>query len=197
MQAIVCKAWGPPEDLVLASVDLPALQPGQVRIRVRAAGVNFPDVLIVQKKYQQQPALPFTPGNEVAGEVIEVAADVVHLRPGDAVVSFCNLGGFAEEVIAPADATHAMAPGLSFETAAAFTLTYGTSWHALCDRAALQAGETVLVLGASGGVGLVVSRGAVYRLVRSVRAGRAPACSAPPDLRPTRYTTPRLQRLSG
>ena len=173
MQAIVCKAWGPPEDLVLASVDLPALQPGQVRIRVRAAGVNFPDVLIVQKKYQQQPALPFTPGNEVAGEVIEVAPDVVHLHPGDAVVSFCNLGGFAEEVIAPADATHAMAPGLSFETAAAFTLTYGTSWHALCDRAALRAGETVLVLGASGGVGL-----AAIEIARAVGARVIAAASS-------------------
>ncbi|QEI06121.1 NADPH:quinone oxidoreductase family protein [Pigmentiphaga aceris] len=173
MQAIVCKAWGPPEDLVLESVVLPALQPGQVRIRVRAAGVNFPDVLIVQKKYQQQPALPFTPGNEVAGEVIEVASDVVHLRPGDAVVSFCNLGGFAEEVIAPADATHAMAPGLSFETAAAFTLTYGTSWHALCDRAALKAGETVLVLGASGGVGL-----AAIEIARAVGARVIAAASS-------------------
>lgn len=173
MQAIVCKAWGPPEDLVLEAVSLPALQPGQVRIRVRAAGVNFPDVLIVQKKYQQQPALPFTPGNEVAGEVLEVASDVTHLKPGDSVVSFCNLGGFAEEVIAPAAETHAMAPGLSFEAAAAFTLTYGTSWHALRDRAALKAGETVLVLGASGGVGL-----AAIEIARAIGARVIAAASS-------------------
>jgi NADPH2:quinone reductase len=173
MQAIVCKAWGPPEDLELVTVERPALGAGQVRIRVRAAGVNFPDVLIVQKKYQQQPALPFTPGNEVAGEVLEVAPDVRGFAPGDAVVSFCGLGGFAEEVVAPAADTFPMAPGLDFDTAAAFTLTYGTAWHALCDRGALRAGETVLVLGASGGVGL-----AAIEIARAVGAKVIAAASS-------------------
>jgi NADPH:quinone reductase len=154
MKAIQCVQWGPPEDLVLS--ELPSAEPaaGEVKIRVRAAGVNFPDVLMVQKKYQVQPPLPFTPGAELAGEIIAVGEGVKHLSVGQKVVSFCGLGAFATEAIASAAVTLPMAPGMSFEQAAAFTLTYGTSWHAVRDRAALQAGETMLVLGAAGGVGL-------------------------------------------
>lgn len=154
MRAVVCKEWGGPERLVVEERELPAVAADQVRIRVRAAGVNFPDVLIIQKKYQVQPPLPFTPGSEIAGEVLEVGAGVKHLKAGDRVVSFCGLGGFAEEVVAAGAVTVPMPPGLSFEVAAAFSLAYGTSWHAVRDRAQLKAGETMLVLGAAGGVGL-------------------------------------------
>ncbi|MEQ1517607.1 MAG: NADPH:quinone oxidoreductase family protein [Usitatibacteraceae bacterium] len=154
MKAILCKAWGGPETLVLE--EIPPREPaaGEVKIRVRAAGVNFPDVLIIQKKYQIQPPLPFSPGAEVAGDVISVGAGVTHVKAGDRVVSFCGVGGFAEEVIAPAAVTMPMPPGVPYPLAAIFSLAYGTSWHAVRDRAALQPGETMLVLGASGGVGL-------------------------------------------
>ncbi len=154
MKAILCKAWGGPETLVLEAVASREPGAGEVNIRVRAAGVNFPDVLIIQKKYQIQPALPFSPGAEVAGDVISVGEGVTHLKAGDKVVSFCGVGGFAEEVIAPAAATASLPPGVSYPLAAIFSLAYGTSWHAVKDRGALQAGETMLVLGASGGVGL-------------------------------------------
>lgn len=154
MKAILCKAWGGPETLVLEAVASREPGPGEVKIRVRAAGVNFPDVLIIQKKYQIQPTLPFSPGAEVAGDVISVGEGVTHLKAGDKVVSFCGVGGFAEEVIAPAAATAPLPPGVSYPLAAIFSLAYGTSWHAVKDRGALQAGETMLVLGASGGVGL-------------------------------------------
>jgi NADPH2:quinone reductase len=154
MKAVLCKAWGPPEGLVVEEVA--ALEPGdgEVRIRVRAAGVNFPDVLIIQKKYQVQPELPFTPGSEAAGEVIAVGRGVSHVKPGDRVIAFSGVGAFAEELVAPAAKVVPMPAGMGFDVAAAFTLTYGTSWHALRDRAALKAGETLLVLGAAGGVGL-------------------------------------------
>jgi len=154
MKAVVCKAWGGPETLVIEDVALPAPKPGEVKIRVRAAGVNFPDVLIIQNKYQMKPPLPFSPGAEISGEVIAVGEGVTHVKAGDRVVSFCGVGGFAEEVIAPAAVTMPMPPGVPFELAAVFSLAYGTSWHAVRDRAALQAGETMLVLGAAGGVGL-------------------------------------------
>lgn len=154
MRAVLCKQWGGPETLVIEDVALPDPKPGEVKIRVRAAGVNFPDVLIIEKKYQLQPALPFSPGAEVAGDVIAVGEGVTHVKEGDKVVSFCGIGGFAEEVIAPAAATMPMPPGATYELAAVFSLAYGTSWHAVRDRAALKAGETMLVLGAAGGVGL-------------------------------------------
>lgn len=154
MKAVLCTQWGPADRLVIADVPARDPGPGEVRVRVHAAGVNFPDVLIIQKKYQMQPALPFTPGAEAAGEVIAVGEGVTHLRPGDAVMAYAGIGCFAEEVVAPVDQVMPIPAGMSFETAAAFTLTYGTSWHAIRDRAALQPGETMLVLGAAGGVGL-------------------------------------------
>ena len=154
MKAVLCKEWGPAESLALEDVPGREPGPGEVRVRVRAAGVNFPDVLIIQKKYQMQPPLPFSPGSEAAGEVISVGPGVTHVKAGDPVMAYTGLGCFAEEVVAPADKVMRMPEGLSFETAAAFTLTYGTSWHAIRDRAALKAGETMLVLGAAGGVGM-------------------------------------------
>jgi NADPH2:quinone reductase len=154
MKAIVCKAWGPPEDLLLEELPDLVPGPGEVAVEVKAAGVNFPDVLTIQGKYQFRPELPFTPGNEFAGVVRAVGAGVTSVAPGDQVIGFTRTGAFAEQVLAPAEALMPMPPGMDYETAAAITLTYGTSHHAVVDRAALQAGETMLVLGAAGGVGL-------------------------------------------
>jgi NADPH2:quinone reductase len=154
MKAVVCKAWGLPDSLVVEEVDAPVPGPGQVLIEVKAAGVNFPDVLIVQGKYQFKPALPFTPGSELAGVVLAVGADVTGVQVGARVIAFTAVGAFAEQAVVPATALMPMPPGMDFDTAAAITLTYGTSHHAVVDRAQLKAGETMLVLGAAGGVGL-------------------------------------------
>ena len=154
MKAIVCKAWGLPETLVIEEqADLvPAA--GEIIIDIMAAGVNFPDVLIIQNKYQFKPELPFTPGNELAGTVHAVGAGVSAYKVGDKVFAFVPQGAFAQQVKVTADAVLPMAAGMDFDTAAAITLTYGTSHHAVVDRAQLKAGETMLVLGAAGGVGL-------------------------------------------
>ena len=154
MKAIVCKAWGLPETLVIEEqADLvPAA--GEIVIDIMAAGVNFPDVLIIQNKYQFKPELPFTPGNELAGTVHAVGAGVSTYKVGDKVFAFVPQGAFAQQVKVTADAVLPMAAGMDFDTAAAITLTYGTSHHAVVDRAQLKAGETMLVLGAAGGVGL-------------------------------------------
>lgn len=154
MKAIVCEQWGGPESLKLMEVVLPEPGPRQVRIRVAAAGVNFPDVLIIQKKYQMQPTLPFSPGAEIAGEITAVGEEVRGLRPGMAVAALCGIGGFAEECVVDAALCMPLPPGVPMPLAASLVLAYGTSWHALRDRAALKAGETLLVLGAAGGVGL-------------------------------------------
>ena len=153
MKAIQCVEWGDPGKLVLGEVALPEPGTAQVRIRITAAGVNFPDALIVQKKYQLQPKLPFVPGTEVAG-TIDAVGEGVHLKVGDRVIAFVGVGGFAEYVCTPAAQVIAIPAGVSDEVAAAFTLTYATSHHALFDRGQLKAGETLLVLGAGGGVGL-------------------------------------------
>jgi NADPH2:quinone reductase len=154
MKAVVCKAWGPPDSLVLEELPDPQPGPGQAVVDVMAAGVNFPDVLTVQGKYQVRPALPFTPGNEFAGLVRAVGAGVTSVKVGDSVIGFTRTGAFAQQALAPAESLMPMPPGMDYETAAAITLTYGTSHHAVVDRAALQPGETMLVLGAAGGVGL-------------------------------------------
>jgi NADPH2:quinone reductase len=154
MRAIRCNQYGPPESLVVET--LPELEPppGHVVIDVKAAAVNFPDVLIIENKYQFKPPLPFTPGSEVAGVVRAVGADVTQFKPGSRVVAFTGSGGFAEQAVAPAAACVPLADGVDFDVAAAFTLAYGTSHHAVVDRGQLKAGETMLVLGAAGGVGL-------------------------------------------
>ncbi len=154
MKAVLCRKFGPPSDLVLEDIDSPRAGPGQLVISVAACGVNFPDTLIIQGLYQYKPDFPFSPGGEIAGVVKEVGAGVSMFAIGDRVIAANTWGGFAEEVAVEADRTMAMPEGMDFETAAAFTLTYGTSHHALKDRAALQPGETLLVLGAAGGVGL-------------------------------------------
>ncbi|HEU5368229.1 MAG TPA: NADPH:quinone oxidoreductase family protein [Ktedonobacterales bacterium] len=151
---MLCKAYGPPESLVIEEVE--PLKPGrgQAVISVKACGVNFPDTLIIQGLYQFKPPLPFSPGGEVAGIVKEVGAGVENVKPGDRVIAFTAFGGFAEEVVADAAALIPMPDAMNFETASAFVMTYGTDIHALKDRANLQPGETLLVLGAAGGIGL-------------------------------------------
>ncbi len=154
MRAMLCKAWGLPETLVLEDIPGYKAEPGKVVVKVKACGVNFPDTLIIQNKYQFKPPLPFSPGGEISGTVKEVGEGVMHVKPGDSVIAFTGSGGFAEEVLADAARVIPMPPGMDFITASAFVMTYGTSLHALRDRAQLQAGESLVVLGAAGGVGL-------------------------------------------
>jgi NADPH:quinone reductase len=154
MKAVLCKEYGPPDSLVLAEVEPLRPGKGQVVISVKACGVNFPDTLIIQGKYQLKPDMPFTPGSEIAGIVKEVGEGVEHVQVGEHVIAFTGVGGFAEEVAADAAKLIKMPSGMDFATAAAFTLVYGTSHHALKDRAQLKSDETLLVLGAAGGVGL-------------------------------------------
>ncbi len=154
MKAIQCLEWGGPEMLRVVDLPLPVPAAGEVRIRISAAGVNFPDALIIQKKYQVQPQLPFTPGTEVAGTVDAVGENVSGLRPGDTVVAFVGIGGFADYVCARETQVAPLPSSVDMAVAAGFTLTYATSQHALAGRAQLKRGETLLVLGAGGGVGL-------------------------------------------
>jgi NADPH2:quinone reductase len=154
MKAIVCNAWGPPDTLVIEELLDAVPGPGQIAIEIRAAGVNFPDVLIIENKYQFKPALPFTPGSELAGIVLAVGDGVTRYKAGDQVIAFSAQGAFAQQIVVPESAAIPMPAGMDFDIAAAITLTYGTSHHAVIDRAQLKAGETMLVLGAAGGVGL-------------------------------------------
>lgn len=154
MKAVLCKELGLPEKLSVDNV--PSLRPakGQVVVSVKAAGVNFPDVLIIQGKYQFKPDLPFSPGGEVAGIVKELGEGVTGISVGQRVIAASTWGGFAQEMLVDAARIIPMPDAMDFVPASAFVLTYGTSYHALKDRAHLQPGETLLVLGASGGVGL-------------------------------------------
>ena len=154
MKAVLCKEWGMPGKLVVEDVASPKPASGQVVVSVKACGVNFPDTLIIQGKYQFKPEMPFSPGGEVAGVVKEVGESVTRVKPGDRVIAFNTWGGFAEEMVVDADRTIPMPATMDFVPASAFVLTYGTSYHALKDRAEIKAGETLLVLGAAGGVGL-------------------------------------------
>ena len=150
----MCGAFDQPETLTVETVADPVADAGQVVIAVHAAGVNFPDALMVMGQYQVRPPLPFTPGGEAAGVIIEVGAGVHHLHVGQRVVAFTRTGAFAERLRAPASAVTPIPDALSFDVAATLPLAYGTAMHALIDRAHLARGETLLVLGASGGVGL-------------------------------------------
>jgi NADPH2:quinone reductase len=154
MKAVLCQAYGPPESLVLAEVEPLKPGPGQVVIGVKACGVNFPDTLIIEGKYQFKPALPFSPGGEVAGVVKEIGEGVEQIKVGDPIIAFTGWGGFAEEVLADAKTVIPIPESMDFVTASAFVMAYGTSHYSLKDRAKLQPGETLLVLGAAGGVGL-------------------------------------------
>jgi len=154
MRALICHAFGPIADLQVETVPVPEPGPGEVRVRVEAASLNFPDALIVQGLYQVRPALPFSPGAELAGTIVAVGEGVSGWQPGQRVLSFCGHGGFAEQAIVPAVQLLPLPEGMDMDTGAALVLTYGTSLHALKDVARLQPGETLLVLGAAGGVGL-------------------------------------------
>ena len=154
MKAVLCKQFGPPETLVVEEVPSPRPGPGEVVVTVKAASVNFPDVLIIQNKYQFKPPLPFSPGSELAGVVKQVGEGVRHAKVGDKVIAFTTFGAFAEEVKTEAIRLLPLPEGMDFPSGASFILTYGTTDHALRDRGALREGETLLVLGAAGGVGI-------------------------------------------
>src|SRR5919201_1111008 len=154
MKAVLCKSYGPPRTLAIEEVPSPTPKPGEVIVAVKAAGVNFPDVLIIENKYQVKPPLPFSPGSEAAGVVKATGDGAAHVRPGDRVMAITGYGAFAEEIAVDSSTLLPIPDGMDFDTAAAFGLTYATSDHALRDRGALAAGETLLVLGAAGGVGI-------------------------------------------
>jgi NADPH2:quinone reductase len=154
MRALLCKEFGPPESLVIEDVPSPEATPGMVVIEVKASSVNFPDALMIQGKYQFRPPFPFSPGCEVSGVVKAVGKNVDHVRPGDRVLATPGFGGFAEEVAAPAEVVIPIPDGVAFDAAAAFMFAYGTSQYALVERGHLQSEQTLVVLGAAGGVGL-------------------------------------------
>jgi len=154
MKALVCHQYGSIEELTLEDVSSAAPLRGQVRVRVAAAGVNFPDLLMVQGKYQVKPPMPFTPGAECVGTVVETGPGVERVRVGDRVIALPAWGAFAEELTVDVGRVMPVPSAIDDHIAAGLTLTYGTSQHALLQRAALQPGETLLVLGAAGGVGL-------------------------------------------
>ena len=154
MKAVLCKAFGPADTLVIEDTSSPQIKKNEVLLDVHAAGINFPDTLIIEGKYQFKPPFPFSPGGEAAGVISAVGENVSHLNVGDRVMALTGWGSCAEQIAVPAYNILPMPDAMDFTTAAAFSMTYGTAMHALKQRGALQAGETLLVLGASGGVGL-------------------------------------------
>ena len=154
MKAVLCKAFGPPEALVVEDIAVPEPGPGEVRIRVGACALNFFDTLIIQNRYQYKPDLPFSPSAELAGTIDAIGEGVEGIRAGDRVVAYSGWGAAREQVVVPAVRVVPLPDGLDFESAAGLLVTYGTTYHALKDRANLQAGETLAVLGASGGTGI-------------------------------------------
>lgn len=154
MKAVICRTWGDPSTLTIEDVPARAPGAGEVRLRVEACGVNFADTLMIAGQYQVRPPFPFSPGLEIAGEVLEVGAEVAHLKAGDRVMGVCDFGGMAQEATVSAALLLPLPAGMPAETAAAFPIAYGTSHLALDHRGRLLPGETLLVLGAAGGVGL-------------------------------------------
>ena len=154
MKAILCKTYGTPDTLTYEDIESPPVEAGKILIQVMACGVTFPDTLIIQNLYQFKPTLPFSPGGEVSGVVKAVGEGVKHFKVGDKVFALAGWGGYAEELVMDAKRCFPVLPDMDFVTAASVMYNYGTSYHALKDRAVLKAGETLLVLGAGGGVGL-------------------------------------------
>ncbi|MEH6671802.1 NADPH:quinone oxidoreductase family protein [Halopseudomonas sp.] len=154
MKAVLCKEFGPASSLVLEETTDPVAKANEVVLDIHAAGVNFPDTLIIEGKYQIKPPFPFSPGGEAAGVIASVGDKVSHLKPGDRVMGLTGYGSFAEKIAVDASRILPIPKNMDFVTAAGFSMTYGTSMHALKQRADLKPGETLLVLGASGGVGL-------------------------------------------
>ena len=173
MKALVCHQYGPAGQLTVEHREDPQPGKGQVLVEVHAAALNFPDTLQIQGKYQFQPPLPFIPGSEVAGTVLAVGDGVQQFQPGERVMAFPGIGGMAGKVVAPASAVRSIPDNMDFRTAAGFAMVYTTSYYALKQRAQLKAGETLLVLGASGGGGMAaVERGVpVPEVVASVDLG--------------------------
>ncbi len=153
MRAVLCRNYGPPESLVLEELPSPAPGAGEVLIRVRAAGLNFFDTLIIENKYQFKPQLPFSPAGEVAGDITAIGEDVQGFRVGDRVMAYLGWNGAREEVVAPVSKLIPLPDAIDYATAAGLSVTYGTTLHALKDRARIQPGETLAVLGAAGGTG--------------------------------------------
>ena len=154
MKALLCTEFGPPEKLTIREIPKPRPGTGQVLLDIKASSLNFPDALMVQGLYQVKPPLPFSPGTEMSGVVVETGSDVRSFKPGDRVIAIAGWGGFAEECAVDADRLIPLPEDMDFDVGAAFLFTYETSLHALRDRGRLKAGETLLVLGAAGGVGL-------------------------------------------
>jgi NADPH:quinone reductase len=175
VKAILCQRFGTPDELVLADIAEPVPAAGEVVAKVEAVGLNFFDTLIIAGKYQTKPAFPFSPGGEFAGVVESVGAGVTQFAPGDAVMGYTNFNAARERTAVGADKIVKIPPGLDFDRAAALTITYGTAYHALRHRAHLVAGETLAVLGASGGVGL-----ATVELGR-IMGARVIACASSDD----------------
>jgi len=154
MKAIVCSSYGPPENLSLEEIDNPVAGDNEAVVEVYAAALNFPDGLQIQGKYQFQPPMPFTPGSEVGGVVISAGPGLEGFAVGDRVMATPGIGGLAEQVVVKADGLRKIPDSMDFKTAASFAMIYTTSYYGLKQRANLQPGETLLVLGSSGGVGL-------------------------------------------
>jgi NADPH2:quinone reductase len=176
MRALMCETYGPPESLTFRA-DLAAPEPGEGEVLIRAhfAGVNFPESLIIENKYQIKPPMPFAPGGELAGVVEKVGPGVTGFKPGDRVAALTGWGAFADYVAIKADRAVAVPDSMPLDVAGAFTMAYGTSHHALKQRAHLQPGETVLVLGASGGVGLAAVEIAKAMGARVIAGASSPA----------------------
>ena len=177
MKAVLCESFGPAENLTLADIEAPQLLPGHVIVEIRACALNFPDVLMIEGKYQSLPPFPFTPGGEFAGVVSEVANDIQNWRVGDEVFGACGHGAMAEQICVSAKSLRAKPQSMGFAQASGISTTYGTSYYALKQRANLQTGETLLVLGAAGGVGL-----AAVELGKAMGARVIAAASSPEKL---------------
>jgi NADPH2:quinone reductase len=175
VKAILCQRFGTPDDLVLADVPDPIAGPGEVVAKVVACGLNFFDTLIIAGKYQTKPPFPFSPGGEFAGVVESVGSGVSALEPGDRVMGYTNFNAARERTAVPANQLVKLSADLDFDRAAALTITYGTAYHALAHRAAMRAGETLAVLGASGGVGLAAVE------LGKVMGARVIACASTDD----------------
>ncbi len=182
MKAVICTAWGEPEQLQVQEIDNPLAGAGELIVQVKAAAANFPDLLVVRNQYQAQPVLPYTPGRELAGVVIGRGAGVEGFAIGTRVFASQETGAFAEQARVHTSRAIVLPDNIDFDAAAALTVTYGTSYHALLDRAQLRAGETVLVLGAAGGVGLAavdIAKAVGARVIAAVSSReKAEVCRA-------------------
>ena len=185
MRALLSVAPGGPETLRLEELPEPQPRPGELLVDVRACSINFPDVLIIEDKYQLKPQRPFAPGGEIAGVVSAIGEGVTGLSPGDRIIAALGFGGLAEQVIVPAGRAIPLPAERSFEEGSALLMTYATAIHALVDRGRLQAGQTLLVLGAAGGVGIAaveigkaIGAGVVAAVSTEEKAGAARAAGA-------------------